>query len=347
MEFPAGRSTTACWPRWQRLRRRHRRRHPGARQARAHGRAAEVKNAALAQLVTEDSDPERVAQVKRAVAKLEKEIIRRRIAVEKRARRPRRRRDPADHLRGRRRPAHARLRPLHPRPDPGPHPAHPGRHGRAAHRRPRHRGVEALHAPLQVPALQRGRDRLHARPRPARDRSRRPRRAGPAAGHPRRGGVPLHHPPGLRDPRVQRLRSMASVCGSTLALMDAGVPISAPGGRHRHGSHQGGRRLRRAHRHRRRGRPPGRHGLQGGRHRRGHHRPADGHQDQGRDLRDHDATRSSRPARPACSSSARWPRPSPSRAASSPSSRRASPPSASTPRRSARSSARAARPSAA
>jgi polyribonucleotide nucleotidyltransferase len=45
---------------------------------------AEVKNAALAQLVTEDSDPERVVQVKRAVAKLEKDIIRRRIAVEKR-----------------------------------------------------------------------------------------------------------------------------------------------------------------------------------------------------------------------------------------------------------------------
>ncbi len=29
--------------------------------------------------------------------------------------------------------------------------------------------------------------------------------------------------------------SMASVCGSSLSLMDAGVPIKAPGGRHRHG----------------------------------------------------------------------------------------------------------------
>ncbi len=45
---------------------------------------AEVKNAAVAQLVTEDSTPERAMQVKRAVAKLEKDIIRRRIAVEKR-----------------------------------------------------------------------------------------------------------------------------------------------------------------------------------------------------------------------------------------------------------------------
>ena len=77
--------------------------------------------------------------------------------------------------------AHARLGSLHPRPDPGAHPAHPGRRPRrAARRRPRHRRVQALHASLQVPALQRGRDRLHARPRPARDRSRRPGRAGAA-----------------------------------------------------------------------------------------------------------------------------------------------------------------------
>jgi len=45
---------------------------------------AEVKNAAYAQLITETTDPERAMQVKRAVAKLEKDIIRRRIAVEKR-----------------------------------------------------------------------------------------------------------------------------------------------------------------------------------------------------------------------------------------------------------------------
>ncbi len=45
---------------------------------------AEVKNAAYAQLITETTDAERAMQVKRAVAKLEKDIIRRRIAVEKR-----------------------------------------------------------------------------------------------------------------------------------------------------------------------------------------------------------------------------------------------------------------------
>ena len=45
---------------------------------------ADVKKAAVAQLLTEDSDPERVLQVKRALAKVEKDIIRDRIAVKKR-----------------------------------------------------------------------------------------------------------------------------------------------------------------------------------------------------------------------------------------------------------------------
>ena len=45
--------------------------------------------------------------------------------------------------------------------------------------------------------------------------------------------------------------SMASVCGSTLSLMDAGVKIQKPVGGHRDGSDQGGRRLHRAVRHRR------------------------------------------------------------------------------------------------
>jgi polyribonucleotide nucleotidyltransferase len=58
------------------------------------------------------------------------------------------------------------------------------------------------------------------------------------------------------------------------------------GGRHRDGPDQGGRRLRRAVRHRGRRRPPRRHGLQGRRHREGHHRPPDGHQDHGRHVRD-------------------------------------------------------------
>ncbi len=40
--------------------------------------------------------------------------------------------------------------------------------------------------------------------------------------------------------------SMATVCGTSLALMDAGVPIKSPDRRHRHGPHQGGRGFRRA-----------------------------------------------------------------------------------------------------
>ena len=44
---------------------------------------AEVKKAAAAQLIADDADLERVTQVKRAIAKLEKDIIRDRIAVKK------------------------------------------------------------------------------------------------------------------------------------------------------------------------------------------------------------------------------------------------------------------------
>ena len=62
--------------------------------------------------------------------------------------------------------------------------------------------------------------------------------------------------------------SMASTCGSTLALMDAGVPIKAPGLRHCHGPHQGRRRRRHPLRHPGPRGLPGRHGLQGLRHHR-------------------------------------------------------------------------------
>ena len=57
--------------------------------------------------------------------------------------------------------------------------------------------------------------------------------------------------------------SMATVCGGTLALMDAGVPIEGAGRRHRDGPHQGRRPRRGAHRHPRRRGSPRRHGLQG------------------------------------------------------------------------------------
>ncbi len=114
---------------------------------------------------------------------------------------------------------------------------------------------------------------------------RRARRARPRADGALDRGVPVHDPRGLGHLRVQRLvvhglgvRLLARADGRRRA-------DQAPGGRHRDGPDQGGRRLHRPLRHRGRGGPPRRHGLQGRRHVRGHHRPADGHQDHRRDLR--------------------------------------------------------------
>ena len=91
-----------------------------------------------------------------------------------------------------------RLRPVHPRPDPGPvrvHPEHPGRLSEAGH----HLGGdrEALYAPLQLPALLRGRGQGSPVHQPPGVRPRRPGRAGPGAGAPLCGRVPLRHPRGL------------------------------------------------------------------------------------------------------------------------------------------------------
>ena len=77
------------------------------------------------------------------------------------------RRDPPDQRRSRPPAADARLRPLHPRRDPGAHRPDARLHGRAAAaRRPRAGGVATLHAPLQLPAVLRRRGAAHAR-RPA------------------------------------------------------------------------------------------------------------------------------------------------------------------------------------
>ena len=118
--------------------------------------------------------------------------------------------------------------------------------------------------------------------------------------------------------------SMASVCGSSLSLMDAGVPIKRPGRRHRHGPDQGGRRLHRAVRHRRAwrttsatwtSRSPARSAAS----------PRSRWTSRSRASPSTScATRSPRPRRAAPTSSARWPRPSTSRARSSRSTRRAS-----------------------
>ena len=74
-------------------------------------------------------------------------------------------RDPRHLDRGRRAAARPRLGDLHPRPDAGPLRGLAGHHARGdARRRPRAGDVQALLAPLQLPALLGGRGRLHARP---------------------------------------------------------------------------------------------------------------------------------------------------------------------------------------
>ncbi len=83
-------------------------------------------------------------------------------------RRAERGRDPADHLRGRRLAAHARLGDLPTGADADHEPAHSWNgEGGAADRRPLAREGPSLHAPLQLPALLGRGDGLHARPEAA------------------------------------------------------------------------------------------------------------------------------------------------------------------------------------
>ena len=229
------------------------------------------------------------------------------------------RRDPPDHLRGRRAAAHPRLGALHPRRDPGPGHRHPGHlRGRADHR---HRaGAEyekrfMLH--YNFPPFSVGRGEVPARPRPARDRPRRPRRARPA-----RRCCPTRRPSPTRSASSPTSwsrngsSSMASICGGTLALMDAGVPLKAPVAGRGHGPGQGGRQVRRPLRHRGRGRPLRRHGLQGRGHPRRASPPCRWTSRSAASPPRSWPRRWSRPGRAGCTSSTRWPRRWPRRAPS-------------------------------
>ena len=113
------------------------------------------------------------------------------------------------------------------------------------------RRAQALHAPLQLPAV------LVGEARPLRGAGRRDIGHGALA---ERALVPVlpdrrqtSRTPSASSPRRCRSNgstSMASVCGSTLALMDAGVPIKAPVGRHRDGpDHDDERQVRHPDRH--------------------------------------------------------------------------------------------------
>ena len=99
--------------------------------------------------------------------------------------------------------------------------------------------VEALHAPLQLPALLGRRSAVPARSRPARDRSRRPRRARARPDDPHRREVPLHHPRRLRHPRIERV----VVDGVGVRRIDrddgCGRTAEGAGGGRRHGPDHG------------------------------------------------------------------------------------------------------------
>ena len=82
--------------------------------------------------------------------------------------------------------------------------------------------------------------------------------------------------------------SMASVCGTSLALMDAGVPIKAPVAGVAMGLVKEGDALPGAHRYLGRRGSSRRHGFQSRRHQRWHHGAADGHQDHEHHARDHE-----------------------------------------------------------
>ena len=130
--------------------------------------------------------------------------------------------------------------------------------------------------------------------------------------------------------------SMASVCGGSLALMDAGVPFEKAGQRHRHGPDSGEGRFRGPLRHPRRRGSPRRHGLQGRRHGRWHHLAADGHQNSRHHRGDHETGPQPKLATAGCTSWVRWPRRSTAPARTWANTRLRSRPSPSRPTRSAK-----------
>ena len=158
--------------------------------------------------------------------------------------------------------------------------------------------------------------------------------------------LPLHRPRRLRHPRIERL--LVDGVGLRRVAGDDGCRRAAQGAGRRRGDGpgdgRGDRQVRDPLRHRRRRRPLRRHGLQGHRHqRRASPRCRWTSRSRGITDRDHDARRSNRRARAACTSSARCRRRWRRRARTCRSTRRASSRSRSRSTRSATSSDPAAR----
>ena len=122
------------------------------------------------------------------------------------SRRPQVRRSPQDRSRSGRAAAYPRLGSVHPRRNAGSghgHARHQGR--RAAHRAAGFFGnLQALHAALQLPAVQRRRSGLHARRGPPRNRARSTGRARRRGRGSRRQDLPLHHAHRQRHHGIER-----------------------------------------------------------------------------------------------------------------------------------------------
>ena len=214
-----------------------------ARQEAAKGVEEEVLEQYASASDGEDADPAQRAEVSRAFDELEKEMIRRRIAVDKKR--------PDGRAQDEIRPIEcevdvcaprARLGAVHPRGDADPLQRGAGHepHGHAG-RQPQPGRVEDLLAPLQLPAVLGRGGRLHARPEAPRHRSRRARRARAGAHDPEHGRLSLRDSGRLGDPGVERVL----VDGLGLRLVDgadgrgrAGVEYGGRGG---DGADQGGR----------------------------------------------------------------------------------------------------------
>ena len=206
-------------------------------------------------------------------------------------RRPRPRHRPPDRRRGRHPAPHPRLGALHPRRDPG-----AGRH----HPRHRRRRADDRRAARQLPHRT---SCCTTTSRPTRS-ARAGRMGSPGRreiGHGKLAWRALQAvlPAATDFPYTIRVvseitesngsSSMATVCGSSLSMMDARRAAEGAGRRRRHGPDPRGREVRGADRHPRRRGPPRRHGLQGRRHRERHHLAADGHQGRRHHPRDHGA----------------------------------------------------------
>ena len=161
-----------------------------------------------------------------------KEIMRRHIIDQGIApRRPQAHRSAPHLVRSRRAAPYPRQRRVHPRRDAGHDRDHAGLHVLKSRcwTASAPRTASAICTTTTCPGYSTGEAKPHAQPRPPRDRPRRAGGARSAARDSLRGGVPLLPAAGVARscPPTAPLR-MASVCGSTLALMDAGVPIKRP-----------------------------------------------------------------------------------------------------------------------